>query len=218
MRYPLIFPLILIVILAVAQATDIRQVAARSALMLEMNPDPATVANWTFDGSQDGAEFGYAVAAAGDVNGDGFADVIIGAPLYSRQTPEGVDREGAAFVFLGSSSGLGATPDWVMGSSMQGAAFGSSVAAAGDVNGDGFADVIIGAPEYKVDFGMSGEPKSGAAFVYYGSETGLSLAPDWFVLAEAAEIRLGDAVAGAGDVNGDGFDDVIVGASLFSGG
>ena len=79
------------------------------------------------------------------MNGDGYADVIVGAPRYDA----GQTDEGAAFVFLGSASGIAsgnpATPHAQLESNQAGACFGVSVAGAGDVNGDGYADVIVGA-------------------------------------------------------------------------
>ena len=177
--------------------------------------DPlATSVTWTATGDREGAYFGTSVAGAGDVNGDGYDDVIVGAPDYSNDQ----SGEGAVFVFYGSPSGLRATHDWKVESNQADAAFGTSVASAGDVNGDGIDDVIIGAPGY-----ANGGANAGAVFVYYGSKpaglsanpssgTGPSLQPDWQVLFSQAGANFGTSVATAGDVNNDGVDDVIVGA------
>jgi hypothetical protein len=170
------------------------------------------VANWTYASEQQGADFGFSVALAGDVDGDGFDDVVVGSPLYDLEA----DQDGAAFLFLGSASGLGSTPNWLVGSNQQGAAFGYALSTAGDVNGDGLDDLLVGAPEYKIDFGDNGTPPAGAAYVYHGSKDGLPSVPNWQTLAEARDIRYGHAVTGVGDVNGDGCDDVLVGAPNFS--
>ena len=168
-----------------------------------------TTAAWQAESEQDFAGFGDAVAAAGDVNGDGFADLIVGAPRFDN----GEIDEGAAFVFLGSAPGLSTAADWQAESDQEFANFGSSVAGAGDVNGDGYADVIVGAP-----FFDNGEGVEGAAFVYYGSGSGLSTMPVWRAESDQAGARFGISVAGAGDVNGDGHADVIVGAPKFDSG
>jgi hypothetical protein len=112
---------------------------------------------------------GYNVAGAGDVNGDGYADVIVGAPLYSA----GQGSEGAAFVFLGSAVGIAngnpATAAARLESNQAGALMGYSVAGAGDVNGDGYADVIVGSNGYS-----AGAFSEGAAFVFLGSAAGIA--------------------------------------------
>ncbi|MBL0201182.1 MAG: FG-GAP repeat protein [Chitinophagaceae bacterium] len=104
---------------------------------------------------------------AGDVNGDGYSDVIIGAYLYD----DGANtNEGRAFVYDGGAAGLSATPNSTPDDADQaGARFGISLASAGDVNGDGYSDVIIGAFNY--DDGANTD--EGRAFVYHGSATGL---------------------------------------------
>ena len=77
------------------------------------------------------------------MNGDGFSDVIVGAYLYDN----GQTDEGRAFVYLGSAAGLAPTAAWTA-EAIRPALFGFSVATAGDVNGDGFSDVIVGAYFY----------------------------------------------------------------------
>ena len=126
--------------------------------------------DWTAESDQESAYFGYSVGTAGDVNGDGFADVIVGASSYDN----GQFREGRALVYHGSASGLSSIPDWTAEGDQDYAEFGKSVGTAGDVNGDGYADVIIGASEY--DNGQAGE---GRAYVYHGSASGLSTSADW---------------------------------------
>jgi hypothetical protein len=172
--------------------------------------NPTTAAS-QLESNQATAQMGVSVAAAGDVNGDGFADVIAGAPLYDA----GQTDEGAALVFLGSSVGFAASG--LLESNHGGALMGWSVASAGDVNGDGFSDVIVGAPEYD-----AGQTNEGAAFLFRGRSTGVNNGnpsnADARLEADQAEARMGVSVASAGDVNGDGFADVIVGAPGYDAG
>ncbi len=165
--------------------------------------------DWFWEGDQSGDEVGHSVGSAGDVNHDGFDDVIVGAPHDTY----GVSTEGVAYVFYGSFPGLSDVPDWQIGGGQQGALFGASVAGAGDVNGDDYDDVIVGAPGYK-----NGQTRTGAAFVFHGASWGLQPTPDWTFVGDQKDENLGISVGPAGDVNGDGYDDVIVGAPWYSDG
>ncbi len=164
---------------------------------------------WTADGTQAGQSFGGWVAGAGDVNGDGYADVIIGSFHFDVAAQD----EGRAFAYHGSPSGLAATPAWTASGDQASAYFGHPVAAAGDVNGDGYGDVIVSAPYYAVTFN-----EQGRAYVFHGSPIGLGPAPAWTATGTQNGERLGQSAAGAGDVNGDGFSDVILGAAYHTGG
>ncbi len=157
---------------------------------------------WSVESAQQSAQLGTVVATAGDVNGDGYSDVIIGAPFYDA----GAGDEGRVLVFYGSASGLASTPDWLIDGSVPMAQFGYSVASAGDVNGDGYSDVIIGAPVY-----LSGQ-SVGHVEVYVGSAAGLASTPAWSATSDQGLTALGWSVGTAGDVNGDGYSDVIIGA------
>jgi len=181
----------------------------RCDLYLGSASGPSPVADWTALGDHNEAAFGSSVASAGDVNGDGYSDVIIGAMSYTDMEP----LEGAAFVYHGGPSGLPGTPDWSVVGGEDYAYYGTSVASAGDVNGDGYSDVIVGAPGYTDTF--DGE---GRIFLHLGSSLGLSAAPDVVLDGEQTGAEFGHSVAGAGDVNGDGFADVVVGAESYEDG
>lgn len=172
---------------------------------------PSQSPDWISSGDlQAGAHFGFSVAPAGDVNADGYDDVIVGAP-WSDTTRRDV---GKVYLYLGGPGGLSGTPVWTsVGDDWLDARFGLSVASAGDTNGDGFDDVIVGAP-----FLTSGSVNQGKAYVYLGGPGGLSASPAWTSEGDGHGY-FGESVASAGDVNGDGFDEIIVSAPwAFAGG
>ena len=186
------------------------------------------------DDDQDAA--GSSVSNAGDVNGDGFDDLIVGA----RNGEDGGSAAGEAYVVFGSASGFGSadatgrqvidltTLTAAQGFIIQGDAGGDragfSISSAGDVNGDGFDDLIVGAP-----LGDDGGNAAGEAYVVFGSASGfgsadasgrqvidltnLTAAQGFIIQGDFNQDNAGEAVSSAGDINGDGFDDLIVGAS-----
>ncbi|MBI2122525.1 MAG: FG-GAP repeat protein, partial [Candidatus Sungbacteria bacterium] len=159
-----------------------------------------------------GDQQGISVAPAGDVNGDGYDDVIVNGDGYddvivgSNLNYGNGAESGAAFVYFGGASmnnGIDVNLTGVLTGDNQGV----SVASAGDVNGDGYDDVIVGA-----NFNDGNGASSGAAFVYFGGAS-MDNAIDVNMTGVAANDQQGISVAPAGDVNGDGYDDVIVGAN-----
>ncbi|MCI0330289.1 MAG: FG-GAP-like repeat-containing protein [candidate division Zixibacteria bacterium] len=146
----------------------------------------------------------YSVAGAGDVNGDGKADFIIGAPFIS---PGGRTNAGSAYVYSGADGALLHQKDGIS----SGDQLGYSVAGAGDIDGDGKADFIIGAI-----YTLNGIPPDffygGSAYVYSGATGGVL----YIKQGDDPGGQLGNSVAGAGDVNGDGKADFIVGAPFSS--
>jgi hypothetical protein len=159
-----------------------------------------------------GIAFGFSVSGVGDTDGDDFDDLLVGAIGFS----DGEQFEGGAFLFSGSQNGLGETPSWTAaGANVQEAYFGFRVDGAGDIDNDGFNDVVIGAPRYTSDPDDETQALEGAVFVYMGSENGLEADFDWQVESNRLEGLLGSDISGGHDVNGDGFDDLLVADAHF---
>lgn len=126
--------------------------------------------------------FGWSLDSVGDVNGDGYGDLIVGA-------------NGRAYLYFGGAAGLSSDP-MVLEPIESGLSFGDSVAGAGDINGDGYGDIIVGGD---------------APHVFFGGELGLSPESDP-VVSPAGTVSFGVPTAGAGDLNGDGYGDGLIGA------
>ena len=165
-----------------------------------------TIPDKMITNTQEGCEFGWDVAGAGDVNGDGYDDIIVGAYKYDNVELE----EGRAYVYKGSPTGIVSVPLAILESNQEFAYFGYAVNGAGDVNNDGYDDVMVGAWRY--DHGQEGE---GRVFIYYGAATGISTTPSKTLENNQINSRFGISLAPAGDVNNDGFDDIIIGAEEF---
>jgi hypothetical protein len=188
-------------------------------------------------GALQGDNFGNSVRAAGDVNGDGFDDVIVGA--YYHNGGAGSSNSGIAYVLFGKSSGFPNTnglldPDRVdlnnplsategfkiLGVSQSDT--GTSVSGAGDINGDGFDDLVIAAPNYSLPSSMSGYAL-GSSYVVFGKavNTDVNLSSLDAGASDTVGFRLTgfvstrtkatDSVATGGDINGDGYDDIVIG-------
>ncbi len=174
-----------------------------------------SAASASFFGEEASDEAGRSVAGAGDVNNDGYDDFLIGAPYND----EVAGSAGQVYLILGKSSG------WSMDTDLSGASAtfrgeaggdiaGNSVDGAGDVNRDGFDDIIIGSP-YNSDahFWYSGQ-----AYLIFGKASGWAMdtslgSSSASFYGEDAWDYAGYSVSGAGDVNGDGYCDILIGAS-----
>ncbi|WP_439597290.1 VCBS domain-containing protein [Falsiroseomonas sp.] len=193
----------------------------------------STTQGFIIQGDAAGDSAGYSVSSAGDVNGDGFADVMVGA----RHGDDDGSRAGEAYVLFGGAGGFGtavggrqmidltdltAAQGFIIQGDTANDRAGFSVSTAGDVNGDGFADLIVGAPT-----GSDGGTSAGEAYVVFGGAgvfgttvggrqvvdlTNLTAAQGFIIQGDGAGDYAGSSVSSAGDVNGDGFADLVVGA------
>jgi hypothetical protein len=177
---------------------------------------------FTINGVDEGDSSGNSVSSAGDVNGDGIDDLIIGAKnaTYNRRF-----GAGESYVVFGTTSGFSTSLDLTTLNGTNGFKInginnfdrsGNSVSSAGDVNGDGFDDLIIGAK----DAAANGQTYAGESYVVFGGArfgANFDLATlngrNGFKISGVNKFdRSGNSVSSAGDVNGDGFDDLIIGA------
>lgn len=150
-----------------------------------------------------------AVSSADDVNGDGYADIVVGANAADGNAAR--DFTGRAYVYLGSAAGLTGSPALTLVGAEAGGAFGRWVSNAGDLNGDGYGDVVIGA-DGENGAGAAGSP--GRVYVYFGSSAGLAASPAVTLTGpDGPNTWFGRCAAAAGDVNGDGFADLVIGAN-----
>ena len=160
---------------------------------IDTNPD------LTFEGEAALNNFGTTVACAGDVNGDGISDIMVGAPGFDR-----VNFYGRIYIYYGNSV-PDTIPDVVIDGFQKYPIFGYHLAPAGDVNNDGFDDVIASVP-------FSGSSPYGMSYLYifFGGKL-MDNVPDFII--EKMAFGFGDGVSGAGDLNNDGFDDIVAGNS-----
>ncbi len=170
--------------------------------------DPTwTAPSWSWDAEEEGGlpvvsstGYDHHVAGIGDVNGDGYADAAVSLPTYDWD-------DGIVYVFHGSEDGLSSTADAELASQASDSFYGLAMAGGGDFDADGYDDLVVGAPETSV-----GGSVRGGIHVYLGSSTGLPSTPSASISGASDDRSLGQALAMAGDVDGDGHDDLLAGA------
>lgn len=176
--------------LADSGATYVIFGSATSAATFDLSSVNGTT-GFQLNGAAEGDEFGYSVGSAGDINNDGFGDVIVGAP---GADPGGELDAGSSYVYFGKASGFAATTtvsalDGSDGFRLDGVnaddRSGYEVGGEGDINDDGFGDIIIGSPRAEVD-GIS----IGAAYVYLGKASGFDAAVGLYNLDGTNGFRL----------------------------
>lgn len=184
------------------QADRVARDYAVSGTQPQVMSKTSAVSERIFTGAAANDAFGYSVSSAGDVNGDGYDDIIVGA----HGNDAGGANAGRAYIYFGGPT-MKTAPDVILTGGAAGDRFGIAVSGAGDVNGDGYADVIVGA-----DYNDAGGNNAGRAYVYVGGPR-MDRTPDLILTGAAAGDGFGGSVSKAGDVNGDGYGDLIVGAS-----
>ena len=170
-------------------------------------------ANYAIIGEAPGDHAGWSVSSAGDVDGDGLDDLLVGAHYAN----DGGAYAGKAYLVLGASLGADrevglADADYAFTGEAAGDYAGRSVSSAGDVDGDGLDDIIVGAPSND-----EGGEYAGKAYLVLGASLGADSEidleeADYAFIGEAEPDSAGYSVSNAGDVNGDGLDDILVGA------
>ncbi|XP_047199915.1 integrin alpha-3 isoform X1 [Hippoglossus stenolepis] len=173
---------------------------ARGSVLLVVKQNNELVVQQTLRGEQTGSYFGNAVATT-DLNNDGWNDLLVGAPFYFHREQE---AGGAVYVYMNSGGGFDSGPSVVLRGPAQ-SAFGMTVAAAGDLNQDGFQDFAVGAPF----------SETGSVMIWTGSSEGVSTEPSQVIRGSSVAPRFrtfGFSLSAGVDVDGNKYPDLVVGS------
>ena len=192
--------------------------AGRAWLFYGGPAGPGTTPDVTFTPPADvttGHFFGMHARTAGDVNNDGYDDIMIGCT--GCDAPDGASDEGMVYVYHGADGAIDTNYDWWASGEQSLDAFGLTLGTAGDLDDDGYDDIFVGAQEWD-----GAQPNVGKIWVWYGSISGPTspgspATADWSAEGTVQTDRFGGAggyepgAAAAGDVDGDGYDDFLIG-------
>lgn len=173
-----------------------------SATDLLQNRVNDTTADYTFTGSS-GEGLGLPISIVKDVNGDGYDDLLIASPTYNSST-------GRVQLYFGGPK-LASSPDLTFAGSEAGDLFGVGASSAGDVNGDGYNDIVIGAMAHSIG------SKSNRGYIYFGGPNMDNVADVTLTAGTVGDFPAPlPIVSGIGDFNGDGYDDVLLGDPIYN--
>ncbi|MBK9454793.1 MAG: FG-GAP repeat protein [Bacteroidetes bacterium] len=166
------------------------------------------IPSWSFEGDQAEAKLGYSLTSVNH-NDDIYDDVLLSQPFYDN----GQTDEGRVLLFNGNESVFPAIPSWINESNLANAQYGFSMASAGDLNNDGYGDFAIGGIYNEFD-----KTDEGTVDLFYGTHYGAGMVKNAVIKGGQTSSKFGYSTASAGDVNGDGNDELLIGAPLFDNG